>query len=96
MGVCVRVARVARVARNRGGAAVPRERGARERARTSAKRESTGMEQGVAIAASAKYERWVRAAKKKEEKKLRNLRQTHVLERVIRRSRIFNRKTAAR
>jgi hypothetical protein len=31
-------------------------------ARTSAMRESTGMEQGVATAASAKYERWARVS----------------------------------
>jgi hypothetical protein len=34
--------------------------GAVQASRTSAKRESTGMEQGVATAASAKYERWAR------------------------------------
>jgi hypothetical protein len=42
-------------------------------ARKGAKRESTGMEQGVATAASAKYDRWARAARisrvaKKEKK----------------------------
>jgi hypothetical protein len=33
------------------------------RSRTSAKRESTGMEQDVATPVSAKYERWARAAR---------------------------------
>jgi hypothetical protein len=62
-----------------------RSRPARARsARTSAKRESTGIEQGAATAASAKFECGARAAKKY----LHILRQTQLLERVIRRSRI--------
>jgi hypothetical protein len=71
-----------------------RSRPARARsARTSAKRESTGIEQGAATAAIAKFECGERAARIShvtwsKQKKLRILRQTQVLERVIRRRQI--------
>jgi hypothetical protein len=58
---------------------------ARASAERENERESTGMEQGAATAASAKFECGARC----KNKLLRILRQTQVLERVIRRSRIF-------
>jgi hypothetical protein len=79
------------VARSHGGAAVPREREARERARCArvqgwnrathpprARNASVGCAQRAQSTHSAK-----------QTKELRNLRQIDVLERVIRRSRIF-------
>jgi hypothetical protein len=75
-----------RRARNWGGVAVPCEREARERARSV-----RVQEHGVVTAASANASvgRVQRERVAWSKTKLRNLRQTQVLERVIRRSRII-------